>query len=114
MNGPGRVLTTAYAAAFCFLIHCGLTSIDHRAWAYTIAFNVAALVVALAAYREWERGADARAAAVYNGRPRSGVARRGDIRAILRAERHAACLCDHWWLTFGTRHDRTCPRVSGR
>lgn len=106
-----RFLLLLYLGTYGGLIYVAGDVVQEGAVVTGCALCASAVVVLIAFGREIMRAAADQAAAVRMGRPRPHTFP-SDLNALLRAELSNNCTCALWWNTFGTFHDRSCPRTT--
>ncbi|WP_086780041.1 hypothetical protein [Streptomyces griseus] len=110
---PARVaMFTVYAVAYCAAVYAGAVAVEQDQVLNTVVLFGAAAVMLVAIRREVAHAVVLirTVTAIRHGLPLPG--RADDIARIERATAlPSRCVCEAWWTTLGTRHDRLCPAL---
>ncbi|WP_228994736.1 hypothetical protein [Streptomyces sp. DH8] len=110
---PARVtMFTLYAVACCAAAYTGAAAVEQDQALNAVVLFGAAAVMLVAIRREAAHAVllVRTVTAIRHGLPLPG--RADDIARIEKATAlPSRCVCEAWWTTLGTRHDRRCPAL---
>lgn len=106
------VRITLYTVVFAWFGWYGAWALATGVWLAAAVLYPLDLVLAWAAFMEWQTAADY-ADAVHFHLPTPPTSR-GHARLLARRVLRDACRCERWWTSAGTDHDPWCPGQMGR